>query len=909
MKQLSSILSILLLAAGLNGQNPDAPLVVTDTTSFETMATEVMRLYSKGKYREAADLSALGVQQAELRRGKDDPEYGNWLDMLGTTLHAAGNWKEAQFYLEAAVEHGRTHLGENHEDYVTRLSNLGMLYLDMGDRGKAINTLELAVAKGKVAPGEDHPDYSVMVNNLAVAYDQSGYDEKALEYYRKALLLTEKAYGKEHVKYAQRLRNIAKVYNEMDRYDEALRYMQEAMALYEKTVGREHPYYLSGLYVLVQIYRNQRDYDQALTAADTLLRLGEKVRGRSHPEFPKYLQLKGTVLYNLHRNQEARTVCLESEQINRQLYGTVNYPTSFTSNLYLARINTTLNDVPEAARRFALIVDIVRFEIRHTFDAQNQADQELYLSERAQGLAGMLIFVLNHPETTTLNGSAYDLNLALKGLTLGYRGQLLESLRMSEDSVTLAAFYNWKSLGATLSQQYSLPAARRMSDLPALQERSEALERQLAVRSAAFREARAQVGWKEVQQSLKEDEAAIEFCHFGFNQSKMRALGDSTVYVALLLRKNDPQPQLVYLFEEKQLGNLRATRGLYAPPGQGGQPTLSALVWQPLAGYLDGVRTIYYSPSGILHRINLGAIPINEKETLSDRFQLFDLGSTRQIAQPTEAARYDSRDLLIFGGIDYSTDSSGLAATPESQDDDAAAYDAGSLRGLGDAFHALRSDNWPYLAWTEKEAADIAAIAKKAGAEATILKGHEASEENFKRIGRTGPSPRVLHLATHGYFFPDADSSATSGFQASGQPLIRSGLILAGADAAWKGELAPAGEEDGILTAYEIAQMDLSHTELVVLSACDTGLGELKGNEGVFGLQRAFKMAGARYVLMSLWNVSDRHTYEFMTAFYREWLERGLDIPAAFQAAQNQMRRQYDKPANPALWAGFILIR
>jgi CHAT domain-containing protein len=139
--------------------------------------------------------------------------------------------------------------------------------------------------------------------------------------------------------------------------------------------------------------------------------------------------------------------------------------------------------------------------------------------------------------------------------------------------------------------------------------------------------------------------------------------------------------------------------------------------------------------------------------------------------------------------------------------------------------------------------------------------------------------------------------------------LIRSGLVLAGANTIWQGNVATKTAEDGILTAYEIAQMDLSRTELVVLSACETGLGELMQNEGVFGLQRAFKIAGVKYVLMSLWNVSDRLTFEFMSEFYRGMLDRSMDIPAAYQFAQNQMRTRYNTPPNPALWAGFVLIK
>ena len=135
--------------------------------------------------------------------------------------------------------------------------------------------------------------------------------------------------------------------------------------------------------------------------------------------------------------------------------------------------------------------------------------------------------------------------------------------------------------------------------------------------------------------------------------------------------------------------------------------------------------------------------------------------------------------------------------------------------------------------------------------------------------------------------------------------MIRSGLILAGANPSWQGVEPPAGKEDGILTAYEISQMNLSSTELVVLSACETGLGDVEGNEGVYGLQRAFKIAGAKYLMMSLWQVPDEETSEFMTTFYREWLG-GKTIRQAFRQTQQAMRENY--PREPFLWAGFVLV-
>lgn len=200
------------------------------------------------------------------------------------------------------------------------------------------------------------------------------------------------------------------------------------------------------------------------------------------------------------------------------------------------------------------------------------------------------------------------------------------------------------------------------------------------------------------------------------------------------------------------------------------------------------------------------------------------------------------------------------------------------------------------------------------GIKAKLITGYDGTEEAFKNIGTNNtPTPRILHIATHGYFFPDPKEQKSINtfenndpvFKISNHPMLRSGLIMAGGNATWKGENTLEGHEDGILTAYEISQMNLSNTELVVLSACETGLGEINGNEGVYGLQRAFKIAGAKYLIMSLWQVPDKQTSLLMTTFYKKWLEEKMSIPDAFHSAQKDLR---EAGLDPYYWAGFVLV-
>lgn len=331
---------------------------------------------------------------------------------------------------------------------------------------------------------------------------------------------------------------------------------------------------------------------------------------------------------------------------------------------------------------------------------------------------------------------------------------------------------------------------------------------------------------------------------------------------------------------------------------------------------LAGTSTVYFSPVGLLHRLNLGAIALSDAQTLADKYHLVQLKSTRQLVVP-DAPKIAGQDAVLFGGIQFDPDSTALkieaSADLAARSRGGAAYPV--LENKPDWASVSRGNTWAFLPGTEREVAALEKLLPAAGIQVEAKKGHAATEDFFKNIGQGGmPSPRVLHLATHGYFFPDpktADDSRQpsdgkqSAFKISEQPMLRSGLILAGGNAAWQGAPLPEDREDGILTAYEISQMNLANTELVVLSACETGLGDIAGNEGVYGLQRAFKIAGAKYLIMSLWQVPDKQTSMLMTTFYKKWLTENMTIPEAFRAAQMELR---EAGFDPYQWAGFVLM-
>jgi CHAT domain-containing protein len=259
-------------------------------------------------------------------------------------------------------------------------------------------------------------------------------------------------------------------------------------------------------------------------------------------------------------------------------------------------------------------------------------------------------------------------------------------------------------------------------------------------------------------------------------------------------------------------------------------------------------------------------------------------------------------ELLLYGGIDY-TKSNGNSSLN---------VDDNSLSSNEYFLNSAKRSGFEKLPGTLKEVDGINSNATKSGFNSKIFKESEATEESIKALdGRT--TPYVLHIATHGFFFPEPILEMTKDilisdgkskiYKASEDPMMRSGLLLAGAKNYWGKSNTNNTIENGILTASEISNLDFSACQLVVLSACETGLGEVKGSEGVFGLQRAFKMAGVKNIIMSLWKVPDTQTAELFDIFYSECFA-GKTIHEAFQSAQSQMKAKY----SPYYWAGFVLL-
>ena len=826
-----------------------------------------------GQYQKAetAYMEANAIQEKAL--GKEHPEYAASLINLGNLYYIKGQFQNAEkAYMEAITIQGKA-LGVEHPNYAKGLNNLGLLYSQMEQYQKAETAYLEATAIQKKALGTEHPEYALSLNNLGLLYCHVGQYQKAETAFAEAKTIEEKVLGKEHPEYAISMKAHGNLYYLMGQYQKAEETFLEAKSILGKVLGKEHIEYAACSNNLGILYMTTEEYQKAEEAYMEAITIEGKVLGKEHPEYAKSLKSMG-VLYNLMGEyQKAEPLYVKANTINKNL-------------LLKASLHLSERELLNYINKFII-------------------DQNLLLSFSSKQL--------------TMTGIAFNNSLFYKGFLLNATQQV--NRLAQSDSTSHDLFLQLKAYNSRLSRAYSRPLAERDSgSIAELEEKANTLEKELTRSIAGFGQALQQVTWEEIQSTLKAGDAAIEFVHYKlYNPNE----SDSIMYAALLLLP-DEEPQIISLFEEREINDLLVTHqerradyvnNLYAIEDRGStvlkqsSKSLYDLIWKPIAPLLEGINKIYFAPSGLLHRINLAAIPVDDEQTLCDQYDLVQVNSTRQLVIPPQNTSIASGALLM-GGIEYDIDSLLIIPSPVNTLENKALVTRSEFE-FEHADSTLRGGTWNYLKYTEKEVDKIGKLLLSNGYQTDVQVGSSASEELFRRSGQGKTSPRFLHLATHGFFFPDPDKQQTalkdkkSAFKTSDHPMIRSGLILAGGNHVWEGNDPTPGREDGILTAYEISQMDLSNTELVVLSACETGLGDINGNEGVYGLQRAFKIAGAKYLIMSLWQIPDRETKDFMVTFYEHLLEDNMAIPDAFRLTQKEMK---DRFYNPYQWAGFVLV-
>ncbi len=860
-----------------------------------------------GDHSRALPMHLEALENARKSLGEEHPSYGARLNNLAVLYQTIGEYGKALPLFIEALENTGKNLGIEHVEYGVRLNNLGLVYETLGEYNKALPLFIEALENTGKNLGKEHSDYGISLNNLAGLYVKMGEYSKAMPLYIEALKITEKSLGKEHSEYGIGLGNLAHLYRTKGEYSKALRLYLAALENAEKSLGKGHVNYGISLNNLALLYQKMGEYSKALPLYLETLDNVEKSLGTEHSDYGIYLNNLADLYHTMDEYSKALPLYLEALKNTERSLGK-NHPYYGIRLTSLAQLYESMGDSMVALPLFIEANVNLLNQIKEIFSFRSEREKKAFLS-KVEYLFG--IYQSANYRSMNLSEEYLEMNLknqmSLKGLLLNSGKNILVELEKIENSTLGKLIMDFKRNNQLYSRQLALPPYLRTINFDSLLDLINNQEAQLV------REYNTHIGaaidyhkdWRKVQGALGKNEIAIEFSHFRYKTSKEWT--DSIFYVAYLIKKEWEEPKMVFLFEEKQLSAIlkqKSPNQLYTTRGGKSQTTykggsfsdsLYHYLWSPLESYLEGVQKVYYSPDGLLHQIPFAAIG-DSTGLLSDKYELVKLSSSYVLAEgQTEP---DKSDFILIGGINYEYDTTAQKSLGR------LAYNFidTSLRGT-----RSNGASWNYLEGTNQEILQLEQLVKENNSRVTSWSSDMATEKRFKAL--SGKSPRVLHIATHGFFFEDPEDKAQraeeSVYIQSKDPLMRSGLLLSGANYAWSHGSNPFEDENGILTAMEISNMDLSNTDMVVLSACETGLGDINGSEGVYGLQRAFKMAGVNIIVMSLWQVPDKETTQFMNLFYGQWL-KGIPVRTAFRKAQNEMQMKY--PDEPLKWAAFVLF-
>ncbi|MBO7597468.1 MAG: CHAT domain-containing protein, partial [Bacteroidales bacterium] len=390
--------------------------------------------------------------------------------------------------------------------------------------------------------------------------------------------------------------------------------------------------------------------------------------------------------------------------------------------------------------------------------------------------------------------------------------------------------------------------------------------------------------WQDVKNSLSDGEYAVEFSQM-FAPEKNNGSGTDTLYCAFVIGKNYKSPILEFCIDAKPFDSIYFAKK-YDPITCNEiyinrTMALYTVLFKHLEQHMPDACTIYYSPCGYLSQLNFDLFTDENGKPLNQKYKMVRVSSTANIPEIKSLDIKSFKTSALYGGIDYKN-------------------------SITNSDVAVRGVDFKNLPNTGTEIKSVAKILTAANIKTDTICGENATEESFKKL--SGNSPDILHIATHGFYLEDDSNKpfaqSVNTYSQKESAMALSGLALSGANNAWKGNFDLPNVEDGILTAYEISQLDLSNTKLVVLSACETARGRIFPVDGVFGLQRAFKQAGAGSILMSLWKVDDNATATFMEYFYK-FLFATNDRHKALQMAQDEVKKQYP---DPYYWAAWVML-
>ena len=861
------------------------------------LLTESIKLWRAGDYEKAFQSAekALAIQQRE--QGAAHPDFATVLTTIANIYSDQGDYEKAVSFYERSLEIKEKVLGKDDISLSAILNNLGTVYKDKGDYVKAEALFHRALAIREQWLEPNHLLIASVLNNLGILSFNRGDLAKAETYYRRTLEIREKALGPETAEVATSLNNLANIFSE---HSKAEPLYLRALAIREKILPTDHPDIAQSLYNLATLYGGEGNYAKAEPLCRRAFEIFEKSLGENHPLTSASLNLLAVIHKNTGDFDGAvklyQRAITSMEKSNTQYHPYLGGILANLANLYAVE-----DDFAKALPVQSHANSIYEFNTALNLQTGSENEKLDYLqtSKAFENQTLTLSFMAPPADSKEAVELGANIILQRKGRVLDAMADSLNILRRrfnKDDQLLLDKLNDTtkKLVGLIIDGQPNASSEDQTKIIKDLQAQRELLEDEISRQSAGFYEQTKSVTLEDVQKAIPKDAVLVEFAvyqpvslkdyEFSSNREPAPNAIKEPHYAVFVIGQNRVASK--DLGAAKEIDRLiNGFRQALRDPQRTDIKKLARLadekIMSPIRNLNGGAKHLLISPDGALNLIPFEALVDENNQYLVENYSLTYLTSGRDLLRMQIARESKNKPLVIanplFGApISESTVQTNLRPLTISR---RKRQSLKSTRNLTGTYFAP-------LGGTAQEARSI----QKIFPDATILTQAQATESALK----LAVAPSILHIATHGFFLEDNQTDRAK----SENPLLRSGLALAGANQ--KQNVA----DDGILTALEASGLNLWGTKLVVLSACDTGLGEVKNGEGVYGLRRAFALAGTESLVMSLWSVSDSATREIMTNYYKN-LKQGAGRGASLREVQLEMLKRPDR-RHPFYWASFI---
>jgi tetratricopeptide (TPR) repeat protein/CHAT domain-containing protein len=887
---------------GLGKDHPDVAM---------TVVTLGKQYHLQGQYSKAEPLFRRALRIYEKVYGEEHPKVALCLNNLGLLYTEQGLYKQAEPSYQQALRIREKVLGEEHPDVAQSLNNLALLYQAQGGYGKAEPAYQRALRIYEKALGQGTPDFARSLNNLALLYAEQGLYGKAEASYKRALRIREQLLGGEHPEVAQTLNNLGLLYYQQEQFGKAEPLFQRALRIYEKVHGDEHPHVADALDNLANLYADQGQQGKAERLYQRALRMRETVLGKQHPKVAAGLANLAVLYLTRGDLREAVPLCQRALSIFTKAFGE-DHPRVADSLHNLAIVEASQEHWEEAADLLQRQRRAVLRYLGRELPTLSQQEQLLFLgvTDRKRLDHALLLGLdrLSDPHLVALTAGLLLNSKAVAQQTLTRRARLEQDAEDVERGPLVQEIRTLRrrQSALALATQPNDPGERRLLH-DQIEEQLRMAEGRLARAGGIDLSPAPWVTVEVVRKELPTDAVLVEFASFGstFVSDKVPR-GRYAAWIISPAGQGDVRlidfggPAAIDEAVRKvrkaladapsaieRDGEVVAEKALRTPLAE-----LAKLVLEPLLPHIGKHKRWLLSPDGQLWLVPWATLPVSADHYAAEQHSIRllvcgrDLVTTPQSVEPTRP--------LLLADPDFGPAESGDGVV-----------------GLKALLPLVKP-----LPGTRREAAAIKMpLAAYTGRTPRLILGAEASKATFRE---KAVRPRVLVLSTHGYFLQEPelnererplhldDSSRAlrrMEMPLTANPLLRCGLLLAGANR------RDGNANEGVLTGLEVVSTDLRGCELVVLSACETGVGEVRNGEGVAGLRQAFQLAGAKGVLASLWCVDDKSTARQMGDFFAA-LADGKDQAEALRQAQLheiESRRKRNGAAHPYYWAAFAL--